>query len=118
MPVVKRTGKLQGFGMIEEKINQRGTILLRRLILEPGEATRWHVDPFHRITIIVRGDALAIERREGGGTERFDVTSGMTGWDAPSDKVHRAVNVGTETYEEVTIFFLDQPDATPQPTAE
>jgi hypothetical protein len=104
--------------MIEEKIDQRGTILLRRLILEPGEATRWHVDPFHRVSVVVRGDALDIERRGGGGGERIDVTPGMAGWDAPSDKAHRAVNVGKQTYEEVVIFFLDQSEATPQPTAE
>jgi hypothetical protein len=104
--------------MIEEKIDRRGTILLRRLILEPGEATRWHIDPFHRVSVVVRGDALAIKRRGGGKAERIDVTPGLAGWDAPSDKAHRAVNVGTQTYEEVAIFFLDQPEATPQPTAE
>jgi hypothetical protein len=29
--------------------------------------------------------------------------------------VHRAPNLGRFTYEEVTIFFLDRPDALPQP---
>jgi hypothetical protein len=28
------------------------------------------------------------------------------------------VNVGVATYEEVAIFFLDHPDAVPQPPAE
>jgi hypothetical protein len=32
--------------------------------------------------------------------------------------VHRGVNVGREPYEEVTIFFLDRPDAVPQPVVE
>ena len=47
--------------MVHEAVSRRGTTLVRRLILEPGEATDWHVDPFHRVTVIVRGDALAIE---------------------------------------------------------
>jgi hypothetical protein len=51
----------KGACMIHETISRRGTTLVKRLILEPGEATAWHYDPFHRVTIIVRGDALAIE---------------------------------------------------------
>ncbi len=33
-------------------------------------------------------------------------------------KAHRAVNIGRQAYEEMTIFFLDRPDAMPQPRAE
>ena len=101
--------------MIVETISQRGTTLVRRLVLEPGMATPWHVDPFNRITVVVRGDALAIEHRDGRETEHVKVFAGETDWDAPTDQVHRAVNVGQSTYEEVTIFFLDRPDAVPQP---
>jgi len=36
------------------------------------------------------------------------------GW-SPSDRVHRVVNVGEELFEEVVTFFLDRPDAVPQP---
>ena len=103
--------------MKEETITQRGTILVRLLLLEPGEATRWHVDPFHRVTVVVRGEALALEYRAGGEVVRIEITPGQTDWDAPTDKAHRAVNVGQKTYEEVAIFFLDRPDAVPQPTA-
>ena len=101
--------------MVEETISRRGTMVVRRLILEPGEATAWHIDPFRRLTVIIRGDALAIEHREGTDTARIDVTPGMSDWDEPTDMVHRGVNVGQQTYEEVTVFFLDRPDATPQP---
>jgi hypothetical protein len=80
-------------------------------------ATPWHVDPFHRITVVVRGQALAIEYQDGRETDRVEVCAGETDWDAPTDQVHRAVNVGRATYEEVTIFFLDRPDALPQPIA-
>jgi hypothetical protein len=103
--------------MITETISQRGTTLVRRLILEPGMATPWHVDPFHRITVVVRGEALTIEYRDGREPERVDVSAGATDWDAPTVQLHRAVNVGLTTYEEVTIFFLDRPDALPQPIA-
>jgi len=101
--------------MIGEKISQHGTTLVRRLVLEPGEATPWHVDPFHRVTVVVRGDALAIELREHGNTTHVEVTPGMSDWDAPTDEEHRAVNVGRLTYEEIVVFFLDQPDAIAQP---
>jgi len=103
--------------VIEETLTQRGTTLVRRLVLEPGEATPWHIDPYLRLTVIVRGEALAIEYRDERGTERFEVASGRADWDAPTDQVHRAVNVGGGTYEEVTIIFLDRPDAIPQPIA-
>jgi hypothetical protein len=39
----------------------------------------------------------------------------MCGWDEPEPKVHRGVNTGSVPYEEVIIFFLDDPDAEPQP---
>lgn len=101
--------------MIGETLSQRGTTLIRRLVLAPGEATPWHVDPYRRISVVVRGDALAIEYRDRADAERVAVTAGDVDWDGPTDHVHRAVNAGATTYEEVTIFFLDRPDAVPQP---
>jgi quercetin dioxygenase-like cupin family protein len=102
----------------EQTLIQRGATLVRRLVLEPGEATAWHVDPYHRVSVVVRGKALAIEYRDGPGAQRVEVAAGQADWDAPTDRVHRAVNVGGEPYEEVTVFFLDRADATPQPVAE
>ena len=61
------------------------------------------------------GDALAIEYRDGGEGSRFEVRPGQVDWDEPSDRVHRAVNVGDRPYEEIAVFFLDRPDAVPQP---
>ena len=40
---------------------------------------------------------------------------GEVDWSEPSDRVHRAVNVGQEVFEEVVTFFLDRSDAVPQP---
>ena len=45
----------------------------------------------------------------------FPVHPGMAEWDEPHDKVHRGVNVGSVTYEEVVVFFLDDPEMDPQP---
>ena len=98
-----------------ETVSQRGNTLVRRMILEPGMATPWHVDPFYRITVVVRGEALAIEYRSGREPDRVEVVAGQTEWDTPTDQIHRAVNLGRSTYEEVAIFFLDRPDAVPQP---
>jgi quercetin dioxygenase-like cupin family protein len=102
----------------EEELIRRGTILVRRLRLEPGEAMHWHRDPFHRVTVVLAGDALAIQARDGSELARFEVTPGQVDWDEPSDRVHRGVNVGAQPYEEVTVFLLDRPDAVPQPAAE
>jgi len=39
----------------------------------------------------------------------------MAGWDKPSLRVHRAVNAGACPYEEVVIFFREEPSTDPQP---
>ena len=102
--------------MEDQVLYRRDRVLVRRLRLAPGEATPWHRDPFHRVTVIVRGAALAIEYRDGGASDRCTVVPGQADWDEPTARVHRGVNVGAETYEEVTVFFLDHPDAVPQPS--
>ena len=102
--------------MAEEELFRRRTTLVRRLRLEPGEAMPWHRDPFNRITVILSGDALAIEYRDGGESHRFEVTPGQADWDEPTDRVHRGVNVGKQPYEEISVFFLDRPDAVAQPS--
>ena len=104
--------------MCEEIISKRDSMLSRRQILEPGESTPWHVDPYHRFSVVVRGCELAIEYKATGEQDRFTVSPGEAGWDEPTDRVHRAINVGTETFEEVTMFMLDHPDAVPQPKIE
>jgi hypothetical protein len=52
--------------MTDEVLFQCGTPLVRRLRLAPGETIPWHRDPFHQITVVLRGKALAIEYRDGG----------------------------------------------------
>ena len=104
--------------MAEEELIRRDTVLVRRLRLEPGEAMPWHRDPFHRVSVVLAGEALAIEARDGTELARFEVRPGQVDWDEPSDRIHRGVNVGATPYEEVTVFLLDRPDAVPQPAAE
>jgi hypothetical protein len=101
--------------MRTEIITRRDDLIIRRAILAPGEATPWHRDLVHRFTVVVRGDRLAIEFRHGGEREAFDVHAGMADWDAPELRVHRAVNVGAETFEEVVTFFLEDGMRDPQP---
>jgi quercetin dioxygenase-like cupin family protein len=100
-----------------ETLLQRDRLLVRRLRLDPGESTPWHRDPFHRVTVVLAGDALAIEYRDGGAPHRVAVRPGQTDWDEPTERVHRGVNVGGDAYEEVAVFFLDRPDAVAQPEA-
>ncbi len=47
--------------MIDEVLHKRGAILVRRLVLDPGEAMAWHTDPFVRLSVVLHGEALAIE---------------------------------------------------------
>lgn len=101
--------------MQEESITTRDDVVIRRLILEPGEALPWHTDACHRFSVVIRGDDLTIEFRESGERVRVPVRPGMTGWDAPEPRVHRAVNTGAMPYEEVVMFFLESPGVTPQP---
>jgi|SoiMetStandDraft_2_1073263.scaffolds.fasta_scaffold77341_2 quercetin dioxygenase-like cupin family protein len=102
----------------DEVLIRRDNTLVRRLHLAPGEVMPWHRDPFHRVTVILQGSAIAIEYRDGSEGQRFDVTPGQVDWDEPTDRVHRGVNVGAEPYEEITIFFLKHSGDVPQPVEE
>jgi quercetin dioxygenase-like cupin family protein len=99
----------------QEVLHHRGNYLVRRQRLAPGEATPWHRDPFHRVTVVLSGDLLRIEFRDGQEAQSWEVIVGEVDWVEPTDRVHRAVNVGKEAFEEVVTFFLDRPDAEPQP---
>ncbi len=104
--------------MTDEVLIHRGTTLVRRLRLAPGEAMPWHRDPFHRVSVILSGGVLAIEYRDGGASHRVTIQPVQVDWDEPTARVHRGVNVGEQPYEEITIFFLDRSDAVPQPREE
>ena len=104
--------------MSTEILFHQGTTLVRRHRLAPGEAMAWHRDPCNRVTVVLSGDALEIEFRDSDDKHRVIVTPGQVDWDKPSDRVHRAVNVGNQPYEEVTVFLLDDPNAPHQPTAD
>lgn len=49
--------------------------------------------------------------------QEFAVHPGEADWDGPEARVHRAVNIGAATYEEVVVFFLLGAGADPQPQA-
>jgi hypothetical protein len=67
--------------------------------------------PFHRVAVVLGGDVLLIEYRDGGESLRGEISSGQVDWEEPTDRVHRAVNVGGQSYEPITVFLLDRPDA-------
>ncbi len=104
--------------MTDELLFHHGTTMVRRLRLAPGEAMSWHRDPFHRVAVVLSGDVLLIEYRDGGESQRIQITPGEVEWEEPSARVHRAVNIGRQAYEQVTVFLLDRPDAEAQPTEE
>ncbi len=103
--------------MQSETVTERADLIIRRHILQPGEALPWHTDLCHRFTIIVRGDKLGIEYRDTGEIETFPVHPGLADWDAPEPRVHRGINTGSVTYEEVIVFFTGEPGMEPQPEA-
>ena len=88
---------------------------VRRLRLEPGQATPWHVDRCRRHTHVISGERLRIEFRDGRDPIVVDVAPGMTDWDEPEPAVHRAVNIGNTAYEEVVTFYLNALEEDPQP---
>ena len=103
--------------MREGVLYRRKAVVVRRLRLEPGEASAWHRDACHRVSVVLSGTRLAIERRAGGNTHYVKVSAGQVDWDEPGHEVHRAVNVGRQAYEEVVVFLLAYPGQTPQPTS-
>ena len=98
-----------------EIITSRKDLMIRRLVLEPGEAMPWHTDPCRRFTVVVRGERLSIEFRDGAAPIAVALHPGMAEWDEPDPRVHRAVNTGSGIYEEIVTFYLEAPDTDPQP---
>ena len=104
--------------MEDEIVLHQGTTMVRRLRLSPGETRPWHHDPFQRVAVVLSGDLLSIEYGDGSENLRVEVTPGLVEWEEPSARVHRAVNVSKQVYEQVTIFLLDRPNAVAQPGEE
>jgi quercetin dioxygenase-like cupin family protein len=102
--------------MTDETHFHHGTTVVRRLRLAPGETMPWHRDPFQRVAVVLCGDCLSIEYRNGGESLRVEIAPGQVEWEEPTERIHRAVNVGKQPYEQVTIFLLDRPDAVAQPS--
>lgn len=63
--------------MHTDVITHTGDLLIRRLILEPGEPMHWHADRCRRFTVVVRGEALAIEYQDTGETIEVAVEPGL-----------------------------------------
>jgi hypothetical protein len=103
------------YEMHTEIITKRDDLVIRRLVLEPGEAMPWHTDSCSRFSVVVRGEQLRIEFRDTSEQVRVAVHPGMADWDKPTARIHRAVNAGTTPYEEVVLFFPDTPGMDPQP---
>lgn len=98
-------------------VTETDELVVRHAELMPGEATQWHVDTCRRMTVVVRGDRLAIEYRDSGEINEFDVSPGGVDWDEPEARVHRAINCGIEPFEEVVTFYRTSSDIDPQPIA-
>jgi hypothetical protein len=101
--------------MQSEVITRRDDLMMRRLILGPGEAMPWHTDACHRFSVSVRGQQLTMECRDTGEQIGVAVHPGMVGWDEPEARVHRAVNTSATPYEAVVTCFLSVPGIAPQP---
>ncbi len=97
-----------------EIISERDNLVIRRMVLAPGEAMFWHTDSCERFSVVVRGKRLAIEYASGERQE-FDVEPGQADWDQPEPRAHRAVNVGAEPFEEVVTFYRTNAGVDVQP---
>ena len=104
--------------MTDEIVCHHGTTMVRRLRLAPGEAMPWHRDPFHRVAVVLSGDVLSIEYRDGGESPHVEITPGpgrVGGAERPcpsgGECRHPDLRAGDS-------FLLDRPDAVAQPTEE
>jgi hypothetical protein len=59
--------------MRSETITRRDDLVIRRHILEPGEALPWHMDICHPFTVVVTGEKMQIEFRDMGQVETIPV---------------------------------------------
>jgi hypothetical protein len=89
--------------------------MVRRQRLSPGEAMPWHRDPFHRVAVVLGGDLLSIEYRDGGESHQAEVTSGQVDWEEPSARVHRALTSAKRLTSKLLSSCSTPPDAVPQP---
>lgn len=108
---------MKSWAPITELVSRDQRLLVRRLTLLPGQATPWHRDACRRLSVVVRGDRLTIEFRDGTDPIAVELAPGLAGWDDPEPRVHRAVNTGSTTFEEVTTFLLAPDLQDPQPIA-
>jgi len=53
------------------QISERDGVRVHRSRLEPGESSPWHVDSFHRVSVVLQGDQLRIEYQHGGNRNLF-----------------------------------------------
>ncbi len=81
--------------MARETIADESGLLIRRMVLAPGEATPWHTDTCRRFTVVVRGERLQIEFEGSDEKHTVSVHAGLAEWDEPTEVVHRAVNTGS-----------------------
>lgn len=101
--------------MKTETISNEPTLVIRRMILAPGESSLWHYDRCRRFTVVVSGSLLRIEYRDTDRLIDIPVHAGLAGWDDPDPDVHRAINTGETVYEEVVAFHRVWADLEPQP---
>jgi hypothetical protein len=65
------------------------------------------------------GRGCALDRVPGRGeSHRVEISPGRVDSEEPTERIHGAVNVGKQPHEQVTVFWLNRPDAVPPPTEE
>ncbi|MBM4204777.1 MAG: hypothetical protein FJ194_11595 [Gammaproteobacteria bacterium] len=89
--------------------------VVREMRLESGAVSAWHIDPCRRYSVVLAGDRLAIEFAGVPEREEFPVYRGLSGWDEPEPRVHRAINTGSESYVELVTFLRAVPNSDVQP---
>ena len=104
--------------MRAEEISSEPTRVVRRLTLQPGESTDWHVDACRRFSVVVSGERLRIEFDGLEPAVDLPVHPGLAEWDDPEPRVHRATNAGSIPYEEIVLFLRADPGVDPQPVAQ
>ena len=83
-----------------ETITENDEMLIRRMVLDPGEAMFWHIDLCRRFSVVVRGSRLSLEYRDTGETVEFPFFPVWLIGRAPIQNTREAVAVtGTSAVE-------------------
>ena len=88
-----------------EVMFENDRVKIWNLVVDPGQASPWHLHPRDYITITVEGDHISLEH-EDGSTDPSTHEPGRLKWHG-EHFVHRVVNDGKARYRNILVELKD-----------